>query len=42
MMSSHSNNYLKKSGHRFPLNLGMHINEDTNMFELQLCLIQPN
>jgi hypothetical protein len=25
---------------KFPLSLGMHINEDTNMFELQLYSIQ--
>jgi hypothetical protein len=42
IVSSRSNNYLKVSGHRFSLDLGMHINKDTNMFELQLFLIQPN
>ena len=33
-----SGHYLKK----FSFNLAIHINKETNMFGLQLCLIQPD
>jgi hypothetical protein len=33
---------IKVSGHHFPFNLDMHINEETNMFEFRFDLIQSD
>jgi hypothetical protein len=46
MVSSHyndkSNILIKVSGHHFPFNHDMHINEETNMFEFQFYIIQSD